>query len=50
VVLAAPLYASQVAHTTPSENHLTERIVVDGRQTDIVSLGGIPIGPTWQER
>jgi peptide/nickel transport system permease protein len=50
VVLAAPLYASRVAHTTPSENHLTERIVIDGRQTDIVSLSGIPIGPTWQER
>src|SRR4029453_982220 len=29
-VLAAPLYASQVAHTTPSENHLTDQTVVDG--------------------
>jgi peptide/nickel transport system permease protein len=47
-VLAAPLYASQVAHTTPSENHLTDRTVVDGERTDIVSLEGIPIGPTWR--
>jgi peptide/nickel transport system permease protein len=47
-VLAAPLYASQVAHTTPSENHLTEQTVVDGERTDIVSLEGIPIGPTWR--
>jgi peptide/nickel transport system permease protein len=47
VVLAAPLYASQIAHTTPSENHLTERTLVDGKQTNIISLGGIPIGPTW---
>jgi peptide/nickel transport system permease protein len=47
-VLAAPLYASEVAGTTPSENHLTERTVIDGKPTDIVSLEGIPIGPTWE--
>lgn len=46
-VLAAPLYASQVAGTTPSENHLTDKTVIDGRPTDVVSLDGIPIGPTW---
>ena len=49
-VLAAPLYASEVAHTTPSENHLTEQVVIDGTSTNIVSLGGIPIGPTWEGR
>jgi peptide/nickel transport system permease protein len=48
-VLTAPLYASQVAHTTPSENHLTDQTVIDGEPTDVVSLEGIPIGPTWQE-
>jgi peptide/nickel transport system permease protein len=47
LILAAPLYASQVAHTTPSENHLTDRTVIDGVSTDVVSLEGIPIGPTW---
>jgi peptide/nickel transport system permease protein len=47
-VLAAPLYASQVAHTTPFDNHLTEQTVIDGKPTDIVSVEGIPIGPTWQ--
>ena len=46
--IAAPLYASEVAHTTPSENHLTDQIVVDGEPTDVVSLEGIPIGPTWR--
>jgi peptide/nickel transport system permease protein len=46
-LLAAPLYASDVAHTTPAENHLTSRTVVDGKPTDVVSLDGIPIGPTW---
>ena len=48
-VLAAPLYASQVAHTTPSENHLTDQTVVDGELTNVVSLEGVPIGPTWDE-
>jgi len=47
-VVAAPLYASEVARTTPSENHLTEQTVVDGRPTNVVSLSGIPIGPTWR--
>jgi peptide/nickel transport system permease protein len=47
VVLAAPLYASEVAHTTPSQNHLTDRTVVEGEPTNVVSLEGIPIGPTW---
>jgi peptide/nickel transport system permease protein len=46
-LLAAPLYADRVAHTTASENHLTDRTVIDGRPTDVVSLDGIPIGPTW---
>ena len=49
-VLAAPLYASEIAGTTPSANHLTERTVIDGKPTDIVSLEGIPIGPTWHGR
>jgi peptide/nickel transport system permease protein len=48
VALAAPLYASQVAHTTPSENHLTDRTVIHGEPTDVVSLEGVPIGPTWR--
>jgi peptide/nickel transport system permease protein len=47
LILAAPLYASQVAHTTPSENHLSDQTVIDDVTTDVVSLEGIPIGPTW---
>jgi peptide/nickel transport system permease protein len=46
--LAAPLYASQVAGTTPEDNHLTDAIVVDGKRTFVVSEEGVPIGPTWQ--
>jgi peptide/nickel transport system permease protein len=46
-IFAAPLYASEVAHTTPSENHLTDKTVADGEPTDVVSPDGVPIGPTW---
>ena len=48
ICLAAPLYADHVAHTTPLKNHLSDQIVVDGKKTDVVSLDGVPIGPTWQ--
>jgi peptide/nickel transport system permease protein len=44
--LLAPVYAHDIAHTTPSANHLTDK--VDGK--DVVSVGGIPIGPTWHGR
>jgi hypothetical protein len=40
-VLAAPLYASEVAGTTPSENHLTEQTVIDGKSTVIFGLPGV---------
>jgi peptide/nickel transport system permease protein len=46
--LAAPLWAKHVAHTTATENHLSDTIVIDGKKTNVVSLDGVPIGPTWQ--
>jgi peptide/nickel transport system permease protein len=46
--LAAPLWSEHVAHTGPQENHLTDTIVVDGEERNVVELDGIPIGPTWQ--
>jgi peptide/nickel transport system permease protein len=48
--VAAPLWAEHVAKTTPTANNLTGQIVIDGKRTDVVSLDGIPIGPTWQGR
>ena len=48
ICLAAPLWADHVAHTTPLKNHLTDQITLDGKKTDVVSLDGIPIGPTWK--
>jgi peptide/nickel transport system permease protein len=46
--LAAPLWSEHVAHTGPDENHLTDTIVIDGEEKDVVALDGTPIGPTWQ--
>jgi peptide/nickel transport system permease protein len=46
--LAAPLWADRVAHTGPDDNHLTDTVVVDGEEKNVVALDGIPIGPTWQ--
>jgi peptide/nickel transport system permease protein len=45
---AAPLWAEHVAHTGPNENHLSDTIEVDGETKNVVSLDGVPIGPTWQ--
>ncbi|MEA2331430.1 MAG: peptide/nickel transport system permease protein [Thermoleophilaceae bacterium] len=46
--LAAPLWAKHVAHTTPTANHLSDTIKLDGKTTNVVGLDGVPIGPTWQ--
>ena len=46
--LAAPLWANQIAHTTPEQNHLTDTIEKDGETVNVVALDGVPIGPTWQ--
>ena len=31
--LAAPLWADHVAHTSPNQNHITDKIMIDGQQT-----------------
>jgi peptide/nickel transport system permease protein len=43
--LAAPLWAKHVAHTGPNENHITDKITINGEETDVVSPDGTPIGP-----
>jgi peptide/nickel transport system permease protein len=48
--LLAPVYATHIAHTTPSANHLTEQVRIGGQLHDVVSVQGIPIGPTWHGR
>jgi peptide/nickel transport system permease protein len=46
--LAAPLYADVVAGTGPSDNHLTDQVTIAGEPEYVVSLDGVPIGPTWR--
>ncbi len=46
----APLYAHYIAHVGPNDNNVTGTIRLGGRQVDIVSPIGIPIGPTWHSR
>src|SRR6185437_13198380 len=48
--LLAPVYAGDIAHTGPNTNHITETVTVDGKQVDVVSPTGVPIGPTWKGR
>jgi peptide/nickel transport system permease protein len=48
--LLGPVYAAHVAHTGPNDNHVTDVITVGGRQVNVVSLNGLPIGPTWHGR
>ncbi len=36
-----------MAHTGPNENHLSDQIEVGGETKNVVSLDGVPIGPTW---
>ncbi len=44
----APLYANDVAHIGPNTGNVTGTVNVGGHPENIVSLTGIPIGPTWQ--
>ncbi len=48
--LLAPVYASDIAHTGPNENHITERINIGGKLTYVVDTIGLPIGPTWHSK
>ena len=43
--LAAPLWAEHVAHTGPNENHITDKVMIDGQETDVVAPDGTPLGP-----
>jgi len=48
--LLAPVYAHDVAHTGPNDNHITETVSVGSKPVDVVSPTGVPIGPTWKGR
>jgi peptide/nickel transport system permease protein len=46
-VLAAPLWADQVAHTGPNSTHTLEKVEVDGEKREVVNPEGKPVGPLW---
>jgi peptide/nickel transport system permease protein len=48
ISFAAPIWANDIAETTPYKNRLSDQITVDGKPEYIVSFDGVPIGPTWQ--
>jgi len=46
--LLAPVYSQDIAHIGPATENITGTVTVGGKTENIVSLTGIPIGPTWQ--
>ncbi|MDP9117483.1 MAG: ABC transporter permease [Actinomycetota bacterium] len=50
LALLAPWYASHIAHTGPNDNHISEVLTVGGKTKNVVSLIGIPTGPTWHSK
>jgi peptide/nickel transport system permease protein len=48
--LLAPVYADHIAHSGPNDNHISEVIKVGGHPKDVLSLDGVPIGPTWHSK
>jgi peptide/nickel transport system permease protein len=46
-VLAAPLWADNVADTGPNDTHTLEKITVNGEKRDVVDPTGQPLGPVW---
>ena len=46
-VLAAPLWANDVAHTGPNTTHTLGRSRSTAKTRDVVAPDGTPIGPVW---
>jgi peptide/nickel transport system permease protein len=46
--LLAPVYSQDIAHIGPATENITGTIKAGGKTENIVSVTGIPIGPTWQ--
>ncbi len=47
ICLLAPVYSHSVAKIGPNTNNVTGTITVGGQQKNVVSLDGVPIGPTF---
>jgi peptide/nickel transport system permease protein len=47
LAIAAPLWADQVAKTTPERNRIADTLTVGGEPVQIVDFEGVPTGPLW---
>jgi peptide/nickel transport system permease protein len=47
VCILAPVYSHDIAHIGPNTQNLDGTIKVGGKSEYILSLQGVPIGPTW---
>ncbi|HWD86387.1 MAG TPA: ABC transporter permease [Solirubrobacteraceae bacterium] len=47
VCLLAPVYSQDIAHIAPNQGNPTGTIKVGGKTENILSLSGLPIGPTY---
>src|ERR1700733_432971 len=45
--LLAPVYSHDIAHIGPNTENITGTVKEGNKTVDVVSLIGIPIGPTW---
>jgi peptide/nickel transport system permease protein len=45
--LLAPVYSKHIAQIGPNTNNVTGTVNVGGHSENVVSLDGVPIGPTW---
>jgi peptide/nickel transport system permease protein len=45
--LAAPLWASQVANSSPERQRLADTLTVDGEPVQVVDFEGVPTGPLY---
>ena len=48
-MLAAPIWANNVAHTGPNESHTLQKLRVGDEVREVVTPEGRPIGPQWFE-
>jgi peptide/nickel transport system permease protein len=47
VALLAPFYADHIAHTTQNRQRIADTLHIGGKDLQVVSFDGVPIGPTW---
>ncbi len=48
IALLAPVYASQIADTTPNRQRIADTLDIGGKEVQVVSFDGVPTGPTWR--